>query len=135
MSPEERQEVITALRSFAHDEHSLLSYAADELERLTREREMLLNSIYRESERAQEALAQSNAEPKDVRPVWVEPIGNWTGEYRVCIETSAQVCTFDVGPLHFADAIAKAINGHVKLAALAQSKAEPASQPTEPECR
>jgi hypothetical protein len=39
--------------------------------------------------------AQPDAEP--VRPAWVEPIGNWTGEYRICIETSEQVCTFDVG--------------------------------------
>jgi hypothetical protein len=63
-------------------------------------------------------LAQSDAEP--VRPAWVEPDEDHEGEYVVCVETSAQVDMFEVGPLHFADALAKAINGHVKLA-LAQS--------------
>jgi hypothetical protein len=68
---------------------------------------------------ASEPPPDADAEP-DVRPAWVEPDENEKGKYILCIQTPAQVCTFDVGPLHFADALAKAINGHVKLA-LAQS--------------
>lgn len=57
--------------------------------------------------------AQSAAEP--VRPAWVEPDEDNEGKYVVCVETPAQVEMFEVGAMHFAGALAKAINEHVKL--------------------